>query len=240
MAAKRTIAIIATVASLAAAVYFFYQKKAVPAPPELLITRDAIHPEPSIVPHPHPLQVAKRFQSNPESQKIFSEYKCQKEKCNLSPFLAETEEEAMWLKARGYPSQIQFEEAKRLPTSELKLRARKGDLAYGALYGERLMEEGNWNDSQIELAGTAMRGSIYALYGLSRRASENPRFRDPIDAKAWIRAAYLAGDYKSTLQLVKTHPERTDPNEQVYVDEIAAHRFKMIMKYRSYPRPAKD
>lgn len=180
---------------------------------------------------------SERFQSTPASLKIFSEYRCQKAQCDLSPFLAETEQEALWLKARGYPSQAQFEEAKRLPTSELKLRAQKGDLVYGSLYGERLMEEGNWNDSKITLAGTAMKGSIYALYGLSRHASNNPEFKDAVDAKAWIRAAYLAGDYKSTLQLVTMYPERSDRYEQVDVDRIAAHRFKMIMKYRYSPRP---
>ncbi len=168
---------------------------------------------------------------------LFEEYRCPQAACGLSPFIAENENEAVWLRLRGYPSPKQREEAERLPTSELKLRADRGDLVYASLYGERLMQEGNWKDSYGVLLKAATNGSLYSLYALSYRSGNHPEYKDAIDSRAYLRAAYLAGDYKAPLQLIKTFPQFNGTSDDLLTEELAAHRFRNLMRYRMYPRP---
>lgn len=171
---------------------------------------------------------------------LLQEYKCQKAACDLSPFLAENEDEALWLRARGYPSPQQREEAKRLPTVELKLRAEKGDLIAASLYGERLMEESDWSKAYGVLLDAAAEGSLYSLYALSYRAANHPQHRSRIEAGKWLRLAYLAGDYKATIQLVQIYPPVNEMPEQLLIDRYAAHSYRKFLRYRSYPRPASE
>jgi hypothetical protein len=168
---------------------------------------------------------------------LLAEYRCQKSSCNMSPFLAENENEALWLRQRGYPSEQQREEAKRLPTVELKSRSEKGDLIAASLYGERLMEEGDWTKPYPLLLEAANKGSLYALYALSYRSLNHPKHPDYISARAYLRLAYLAGDYKATIQLTQTAPHMNGQAEQLQIDEYAADKYRNLMKYRSYPRP---
>jgi hypothetical protein len=185
-----------------------------------------------------PIIETQSLQATPELKaQLFAEYRCQKPSCNMSPFLAENENEALWLRQRGYPSEQQREEAKRLPTVELKSRADKGDLIAASLYGERLMEEGNWTESYPVLLRAANKGSLYALYGLSYRALNHPEFKNYTSARAYLRLAYLAGDYKATIQLTQTAPDMNGQAEQLIIDAEAAHMYRNLLQYRSYPRP---
>jgi hypothetical protein len=179
-----------------------------------------------------------RLQATPELKaQLFAEYRCQKSACNMSPFLAENENEAVWLRQRGYPSEQQREEAKRLPTVELKSRTDKGDLIAASLYGERLMEEGDYEKAYVTLLQPATKGSLYALYGLSYNALNHPKTPDYISARTYLRLAYLAGDYKATIQLTQTAPHMNGQPEQLQIDEYAAHKFRNLLHYQSYPRP---
>ena len=171
---------------------------------------------------------------------LFQEYKCQKAACDLSPFLAENENEALWLRARGYPSPQQREEAKRLPTVELKLRTEKGDLIAASLYAERLMEENNWSRAYGVLLKASAEGSLYSLYALSNRAANHPQHRSGIEARTWLRLAYLAGDYKATIHLVQTYPQLNEMPEQLLIDRFAAEEYRKLLRYRSYPRPPSE
>ncbi len=168
---------------------------------------------------------------------LFEEYRCPQPSCGLNPFIAENENEAVWLRYRGYPSPQQREEAERLPTSELKDRANKGDLVFATLYGERLMEEGNWKDSYPVLLKAVDQGSLYALYALSYQSEHHPEFKDPIGSRAYLRLAYLSGDYKAQFQLIKTFPEFNGTSDDLLTDSLAAHKFRNLMRYRMYPRP---
>ena len=171
---------------------------------------------------------------------LFAEYRCQRSACNISPFLAENENEALWLRARGYPSPQQREEAKRLPTVELKLRTEKGDLIAASLYGERLMEENDWNGAHNVLLKAASEGSLYSLYALSYRAANHPEHHSRIEAGKWLRLAYLAGDYKATIQLVQIYPRVNETPEQLLIDQYAADSYRKFLRYRSYPRPPSE
>ena len=179
-----------------------------------------------------PLQAAPELKTQ-----LYAEYRCQKTSCNMSPFLAENENEAVWLRQRGYPSEQQREEAKRLPTIELKSRTDKGDLIAASLYGERLMEEGDYEKAYRVLLQPAIKGSLYALYGLSYNALNHPKHLDYTTARAYLRLAYLAGDYKATIQLTQTVPHMNGQAEQLIIDAEAAHKFRNLLRYRSYPRP---
>jgi hypothetical protein len=187
-------------------------------------------------PDQRPVEATAHTDSNVKAQ-LFAEYRCQKPSCNMSPFLAENENEAVWLRQRGYPSEQQREEAKRLPTVELKSRANKGDLIAASLYGERLMEEGDYEKAYVTLLQPATKGSLYALYGLSYNALNHPKNPDYISARTYLRLAYLAGDYKATIQLTQTAPHMNGQPEQLQIDEYAAHKFRNLLRYQSYPRP---
>ncbi len=181
------------------------------------------------------------LQATPELKaELFAEYRCQKISCDMSPFLAENENEAVWLRQRGYPSPRQREEAKRLPTVELKLRTEKGDLIAASLYGERLMEENDWTKANRVLLKAASEGSLYSLYALSYRAANHPQHRSRIEAGKWLRLAYLAGDYKATIQLVQIYPPVNEMAEQLLIDQYAAHTYRNFLRYRSYPRPPSE
>ncbi|MFZ5637734.1 MAG: hypothetical protein ACOY82_14230 [Pseudomonadota bacterium] len=185
-----------------------------------------------------PRLVAPRPRIDPTLRaQLFEEYRCPQAACDLSPFIAENEYEAMWLRARGYPSQKNREEAKSLPTSELKHQASTGDLIAASLYGERLIEEKEWGKAYGVLVEAASRGNLYAMYALSDIAAKNPDQPNGIESKAWLRLAYLSGDYKATMQLAKTFPQLNGMPEQLLIDKFAADDFRKLMRYRSYPRP---
>jgi hypothetical protein len=196
------------------------------------------HSSPTALPltDQRPAENFAQTRSNVKAQ-LFAEYRCQKSSCNMSPFLAENENEALWLRQRGYPSEQQREEVKRLPIVELKSRSEKGDLIAASLYGERLMEEGDWTKPYPLLLEAANKGSLYALYALSYRSLNHPKHPDYISARAYLRLAYLAGDYKATIQLTQTAPHMNGQAEQLLIDEYAADKYRNLMKYRSYPRP---
>ena len=241
MVAKRNTIIISGLIAIAAAFLigrFFKDPPVVPqASLKVLPQATAVvavpTPAPSVQRHAVPIA----YKDPNVRAQLFAEYRCQRSACNISPFIAENENEAIWLRLRGYPSEQQREEAKRLPTVELKSRTDKGDLTAASLYGERLMEEGNWTESYPVLLRAANKGSLYSLYALSYRALNHPEHKDYISARAYLRLAYLGGDYKSTIQLTQTAPHMNGQAEQLIIDEDAAHKYRNLLKYRSYPRP---
>jgi hypothetical protein len=170
--------------------------------------------------------------------RIFEEYRCQKESCAPNPFMAENEREALWMRMRGYPSKQQQEDAKRLSTGELKAKADSGDLVAASLYGQRLIEENDWNGAHATILKTIQSGNIYALYTLAYWEGNHPKHPNPLEARAMIRLAYLAGDYKSTEVLVETFPRFNSPVEQAFIDRNAAHYYRNMLRYRTYPRPS--
>lgn len=242
MAARKNIALAVAVAAVAFFVGREYGSRHVP---ETAIAKPARTEasEPAAVMQPgrsdsNPRPATQRQQVSATLRaQLFEEYRCPQPSCGLNPFIAENENEAVWLRYRGYPSPQQREEAERLPTSELKDRANKGDLVFATLYGERLMEEGNWKDSYPVLLKAVDQGSLYALYALSYQSEHHPEFKDPIGSRAYLRLAYLSGDYKAQFQLIKTFPEFNGTSDDLLTDSLAAHKFRNLMRYRMYPRP---
>jgi hypothetical protein len=241
MTAKTNTAIICVLLAIVAAFLIGRTSKDQNAAPQAPVpqTNAAEEQSPATAPpfpDQRPAETAAYTSSNVKAQ-LFAEYRCQKPSCNMSPFLAENENEAVWLRQRGYPSEQQREEAKRLPTVELKSRTDKGDLIAASLYGERLMEEGDYEKAYVTLLQPATKGSLYALYGLSYNALNHPEHKNYILARAYLRLAYLAGDYKATIQLTQTAPHMNGQPEQLLIDEYAAHKFRNLLRYQSYPRP---
>ncbi|MFZ5637736.1 MAG: hypothetical protein ACOY82_14240 [Pseudomonadota bacterium] len=185
-----------------------------------------------------PRPVAPRPRIDPALRaQLFEEYRCPQESCAPSPFVAENSDEAAWMRARGYPSRKQQEEADRASTAELKAKAATGDLVAASLYGQRQIEENDWKGAQATLLRTIQRGNIFALYTLAYWEGNHPQHPDPVQARTMIRLAYLAGDYKSTEVLVQTFPKFTSPVEQAMVDRHAAHYYRNMLRFRTYPRP---
>jgi hypothetical protein len=119
--------------------------------------------------------------------------------CQDNPLAASSYEEAVWLSQHGYPTAKQLEDYGITTTDSLRAAAAAGDLASRALYGRRLIEEGDYRAGSVELLRTAKSGGYYALYELSDAAAT----RDDSDTFAYLRVAYLLGDAKASRYLAQ-------------------------------------
>lgn len=168
---------------------------------------------------------------------LYAAYRCQKAPCDASPFIATSEQEAIWLSENGYPSPRQVEEARVLSTSTLKANALKGAPSDLALYAERLGQEGQWGESLGVLGAAVKKGSIYALYGLATVYAESPQHQDALKSKAYLRAANLSGDSKAVYVYGSWLPKYNSLPEQVIVDREAANIHRNLMHNKLAPRP---
>ena len=123
-----------------------------------------------------------------------------------------------------------------MSTLELERRAKAGTLADAALYGERLANEGQSNKAVGVFALAINRGSLYALYSMSDVYAK-PGKANPLLSRAYLRAAYLAGDTKATYPLQERFSNFNGPGENVEVDKDAARIHRNLMKYKFVPRP---
>lgn len=168
---------------------------------------------------------------------LYAAYRCRKTPCDASPFIATSEQEAIWLSENGYPSPRQIEEARLLSTSALKANALKGEPSDLALYAERLGQEGQWGESLGVLGAAVKKGSIYALYGLATVYAESPQHQDALKSKALLRAANLSGDSKAVYVYGSWLPKYNSLPEQVIVDREAANIHRNLMHNKLAPRP---
>ena len=168
---------------------------------------------------------------------LLADYRCQQAPCDHDPFSADSELEAAWLKRNGFPSHKQRTEAQGASTLELRRKAKAGSLSDIALYGERLAQEGDWAQSVGELGSAANKGSIYALYAISDVYATWPNHVAPLQSKAFLRAAYLAGDSKASGRLWERFPDFDSAMENAWVDKEGVRIHGNVMKYKVSPRP---
>lgn len=176
-----------------------------------------------------------------DAARIFEQYKCTQglEKCSLDPLIASSAAEAMWLRRNGYPTRKQVEESQALSATQLKQRAsQSGDLADRALYAEKLADEGSPREALGLLGDVVTRGGTYGLYSISTvYASSNSDLFNPKLSRAYLRAAYLAGDSKVTGVMVNRFPQFDTPAENYVVDKRASEIHRSFLRGRSIPRP---
>lgn len=172
---------------------------------------------------------------------VLNQYLCQEadKACGDNPFAATSPQEAAWLRAAGFPTPGEISAAKSMSTAQLEQQAKPNNRIAESLYGERLVAEGNMETALGVLGMSANRGNIYALYQLSRMyGDDRNRFKNPLLSKAYLRLAYVAGDYKVSDTLANTFPDFNSPSDYAYVDKRAAELHRNLLGGRVAPRPA--
>lgn len=109
--------------------------------------------------------------------------------------LANSLEEAIWLRDHGYPNKEQLREYSVMPLGELEGRARAGDPVAKVMAGIKLVL-GYENPDGIKLMQeAAIEGSAYALSSLSSVYAARGPQHDAVLAEAYRHLALARGDY---------------------------------------------
>lgn len=128
-------------------------------------------------------------------------------RCEHAALRAENEEEARWLAGRGYPSADQLAQLESLSIAELMQNASAGDLVAAAVAGEQLIALGRTQEGLIVLHQAATNGSVYADYVAAHAYLNDERLKDRIEGAAYLRRAFLQGDWKATAELYNSLPD---------------------------------
>lgn len=120
------------------------------------------------------------------------------------PFSASTKQEAQWLAEHGYPSKSNFERLKTMSLDQLQSEAKSGNRSAAVLYAKKLaMNPSQFSKGVLILQDEAASGNLYAYYGLSELYWKSPEHKSLVDSAAYLRVAYLLGDWKASDQIAK-------------------------------------
>jgi hypothetical protein len=159
--------------------------------------------------------------------------------CKDDPLAASSYEEAVWLREHGYPTTRQLADYEMTATESLRAAAATGDLASHALYGRRLVEEGDYYGGTLELYRAAKSGGYYALYELSDVYMSPDHNAGASEPFAYLRVAYLLGDAKAGRYMAQLLDARggADIVEMRLIDDRAAQLRKSYGTAPAVPRP---
>ena len=155
-----------------------------------------------------------------------------------SVLVAQNQREAAWLLRYGYPSNDQLDKLQSASDAQLLQLINRGSASAMTVYGLRAINEGNMARGMSALKKAIDTGSIYAYYGLSEAymSKGNPN-ASVIDAVAYIRLAYLLGDYKASEYMQLKFPN-LHKLELVAAEKRASGLYQTLAKnMRPAPRP---
>lgn len=180
-----------------------------------------------------------KMQSQNDWTAYASEYKCQSapSDCVNTPYLAETDEEAMWLFQHGYPTSRQLERLRTKSTAQYKDELLKTNSQVArSLYGMSLAEDGETRAAIGVLGEGAKQGNLFALYALSTIYGKSDSVGNLSWSASYQRLAYLAGDSKAGDAYARKFAILTPP-EHAIADREAATLHKKLLGGRVFPRP---
>lgn len=141
-------------------------------------------------------------------------------KSDGDPFVASSEDEARWLSQHGYPSKEEFARLRLLTPSQLEAEAVSGNGAAAVMHAKKVgMQPGRFSEGVLKLHEQAVSGNLYAYYGLSELYWRNVDNKNLVDSAAYLRVAYLLGDWKAADQLARFNLPQA---EMVAADRRAA------------------
>lgn len=178
-------------------------------------------------------------QQDPSSQApadMLDNYPCRTQSvCGYTALSAESEQEARWLAGRGYPSADQLANLEGASIDELKSKAASGDLVAAAVFGRRLIEMGQTMEGLVALDQAAINGSVYADYVFAEAYLNDTKLRDRTEGAAYLRRAFLQGDWKATAELYQALPDIT-PLELLAADRRAVRLYQATVSHREKER----
>lgn len=155
----------------------------------------------------------------PPDEAPLEAYRCAMECDGAEPLQARSEAEAAWLVRHGYPTPAQQQRLRALSREEIKREADAGSPPAAVELGRRVALEDHPLDGRILLREQAAKGNIYAYYALSE-ISEKAAPPSLVDSAAYLRMAYMQGDHKAALEIVRM---RLTSAERVEADKRASH-----------------
>ncbi|EGD07420.1 hypothetical protein XVE_4401 [Xanthomonas vesicatoria ATCC 35937] len=152
-----------------------------------------------------------------------------------SPLVANSQAEAQWLLAHGYPSQAERARLERMDLVQLKAESQAGNNAATVLYGTRTAVSGRFYPGLAILSKAAATGNLYAYYGMAEVYASDTAHKNLVDSAAYLRLAYLLGDGKAASAIAA---KGLSSIENVVADERAAALYQTFAKNRQpSPRP---
>ncbi|UXA61345.1 hypothetical protein M0D48_21015 [Xanthomonas prunicola] len=166
-------------------------------------------------------------------------YRCQRGAyaCPISSQLvANSQAQAQWLLAHGYPSHAERARLDRMDLAQLKAESQAGNNAATVLYGTRTAVSGRFHPGLAILSKAAAAGNLYAYYGLSEVYASDTAHKNLVDSAAYLRLAYLLGDGKAASAIAA---KGLSSIENVVADERAAALYQTFAKNRQLSRRRK-
>ncbi|WP_243391151.1 hypothetical protein [Xanthomonas prunicola] len=183
---------------------------------------------------PTPASVARSVATGADT----AHYRCQRGAyaCPISsPLVANSQAEAQWLLAHGYPSHAERARLDRMDLAQLKAESQAGNSVATVLHGTRTAVSGRFHPGLAILSKAAAAGNLYAYYGLSEVYASDTAHKNLVDSAAYLRLAYLLGDGKAAAAIAA---KGLSSIENVVADERAAALYQTFAKNRQpSPRP---
>lgn len=160
------------------------------------------------------------------------------ETCKDDPTVPNNPNELRWMQQHGYPTRDEQDRLMRLSETELELEAKQGKLTAMTELGSRMIDRNDPNGSLWLLRATE-HGSIYAYYAISKKEMNRTLGHGLIESGAFLRVAYLLGDYKAGTALYQfASKEGLSIGEFNMIDRRAASLYITFANNRQpAPRP---
>lgn len=158
--------------------------------------------------------------------------------CKDDPFIPVSQEELVWMRTHGYPTQEESERLARLSEVELEAEAKRGVLTAMTELGKRMIARGDRNGLSWYLKAKD-HGSIYAYYLRSEVEMDRSTGRGFVEAGAFLRVAYILGDHKAGAVLLRFFEKnRLGMFEMEAIDRRAGELYQTYAQNRQpTPRP---
>jgi hypothetical protein len=127
----------------------------------------------------------------------------------VDPLSAQSEQESRWLVRHGYPTRQEEQRLKALGMEQLYAEAKTGNVPANVVYGYRVaLQPGRFYDGLGHLRKLAVKGKLYAYYGISEAYWDSSDHRSIVDSAAYLHVAYLLGDKRAKRQAKESRYHR--------------------------------
>lgn len=158
--------------------------------------------------------------------------------CEAEVLAAASLEEALWLRAHGYPSPGQMARARSFSAEQLRVQAlRSGSVVDASLHAQGLLREQRHREALgVLIESFSASGNLYAIHLASDVYRNSTELKNLPLSMAYLRLAYLAGDAKAGRNLAAWFPDASPP-EVASADKRAAELRAQMNPGANWPRP---
>lgn len=159
-------------------------------------------------------------------------YQCEESRCDYAINGAKYEKEARWLVRNGYPSDKQLKMLRGMSLAQLSELADKGHSAARVVAAEKMVANGEAGKGLGQMHEAMLSGSVYATHAFANTLLTVDGLKNPMEAAAFYRLAYLQGDWKAASELHRRFPDM-DPMQRDMVDKRAMRLLENMNRMRA-------